>query len=94
MVNAKVLLRLCWAVALVAGTSASVTLTEENFVSETRATDTAVLFFAPWCGHCQRLLPTWKTIAAKVQGKAKVTSFSPLPDQVVPFRSDAALSSF
>mmetsp|Transcript_2359 Transcript_2359/g.2629 ORF Transcript_2359/g.2629 Transcript_2359/m.2629 type:complete len:211 (+) Transcript_2359:69-701(+) len=50
------------------------TLTNENF--KTLVTDTqdfwVIKFYAPWCGHCQKLAPEFAAAAKKLLGSAKL----------------------
>jgi thioredoxin domain-containing protein 5 len=42
-----------------------VSLSGDNFESGISSGVSFVKFFAPWCGHCKRLAPTWEELAAK-----------------------------
>uniref|UniRef100_A0A8B9UZU1 Protein disulfide-isomerase A6 n=1 Tax=Anas zonorhyncha TaxID=75864 RepID=A0A8B9UZU1_9AVES len=49
-------------------------LTPTNFNKEVIQSDSLWLveFYAPWCGHCQRLTPEWKKAATALKGVVKV----------------------
>ncbi|NXS73522.1 PDIA6 isomerase, partial [Pandion haliaetus] len=49
-------------------------LTPTNFNKEVIQSESLWLveFYAPWCGHCQRLTPEWKKAAKALKGVVKV----------------------
>jgi protein disulfide-isomerase A6 len=51
-----------------------VILTDSNFDDLVINSQDAwmVEFYAPWCGHCQRLEPEWNSAATKLKGEVKV----------------------
>jgi len=49
-----------------------VTLSSGNFESVTKSGSWLVEFYAPWCGHCKNLAPTWEQLATSAKGKFNV----------------------
>jgi len=48
-------------------------LDKDNFAKATKTGLAFVKFFAPWCGHCKRLAPTWEQLAKQYEENAGVT---------------------
>ena len=51
-----------------------IVLTEETFDKSLQNISKPwfVKIYAPWCGHCKRLAPTWDDLASELQGKVNV----------------------
>jgi len=59
-------------------------LTVGNFDAETKGKDYFIEFYAPWCGHCKRLVPTWSELATTTKfnvGKVDCTIETALKDK-------------
>ena len=50
-----------------------VELTTASFQEEIKEGLTFVKFYAPWCGHCKRLAPTWDQLAERIHDSAMET---------------------
>ena len=48
---------------------ASINFSEESFAEQVPKKPHLVMFFAPWCGHCKRLAPTWQDLSVKFNEK-------------------------
>ncbi|KAG6816905.1 hypothetical protein H0H87_001858 [Tephrocybe sp. NHM501043] len=48
------------------------TLTDSTFAQTLAQGPMFIKFFAPWCGHCKKLAPIWRTLARDMKGKLNV----------------------
>jgi protein disulfide-isomerase A6 len=59
---------------VIGSTKDVIELTDANFQKKVLDSDEPWLveFYAPWCGHCQRLAPEWAKAATELKGKVKL----------------------
>jgi thioredoxin domain-containing protein 5 len=58
-------------------------LTEANYDDSVKEGTWFVEFFAPWCGHCKKLAPTWEHLATQLKGKANIAKVDCTTDKPV-----------
>jgi len=66
------------------GSSDVIELTDSNFNKQVLDSKDVWLveFYAPWCGHCQRLKPIYEEVATELKGKVKVAALDATENQV------------
>merc|ERR1711916_170121 len=57
-------------------------LNNDNFLEKTKEGKWFVKFYAPWCGHCKRLAPTWDEFSGK-SGDINVAKVDCTTDQAI-----------
>jgi len=61
-------------------------LTTENFDTKINVPLALVKFYAPWCGHCKALAPTWEQLAAKLHPDVMVAKVDVTSEQALQSR--------
>ena len=72
--------------ALYSDSSPVIKLTEANFKKEVlqdKNTMWLIEFYAPWCGHCKSLAPSWEIAAKQLKGVVKVGAVDMTTDESV-----------
>eukprot|EP01090_Pellita_catalonica_P002895 TRINITY_DN12516_c0_g1_i1.p1 TRINITY_DN12516_c0_g1~~TRINITY_DN12516_c0_g1_i1.p1 ORF type:complete len:213 (-),score=19.36 TRINITY_DN12516_c0_g1_i1:15-653(-) len=62
-------------VVVSASASDVVEITDKNYQSElynNREKPWLIYIYAPWCGHCKKLAPTWEQLATNLKGRVNV----------------------
>ncbi|CBZ56121.1 hypothetical protein NCLIV_065470 [Neospora caninum Liverpool] len=68
------------------GPSDVIELTDANFNQLVMKDDKSVWFiefYAPWCGHCKALAPTWEEVATALKGRVKVGKVDATVEKVI-----------
>jgi protein disulfide-isomerase A6 len=84
------LLNTCQSQSLYKDDSAVIKLNKDNFQSLVIESDKLwfIEFYAPWCGHCKKLAPTWEKVAEGLKGLVNFGALDMTTDKEVgePFR--------
>ena len=51
-------------------------LTSSSFPTKSDRHAWLLEFYAPWCGHCRNLAPTWEKVATKLKDVVKVAAIN------------------
>eukprot|EP01130_Rhizamoeba_saxonica_P016439 TRINITY_DN75_c0_g1_i2.p1 TRINITY_DN75_c0_g1~~TRINITY_DN75_c0_g1_i2.p1 ORF type:complete len:192 (+),score=42.80 TRINITY_DN75_c0_g1_i2:25-600(+) len=60
------------AMVMIGQCSNVVVLTDSDFFDKVEEGEWLLEFYAPWCGHCKRLAPTYEEVADTLQGTTNV----------------------
>ena len=67
---------------------------EKRDVDQLNEGDWLVSFYAPWCGHCKKLAPTWTTLSVEQEGKVKLAKIDCTSDTFSEFCDQNDVSGY